>query len=349
MGQTSTKFFSSNEASSSPTDIRTKFNFSGIKDLARHPYISCLCSKSELMQESDPELFQKQTDVAHRGSRTILDKNIKTDEKNIESRHSFSYGGEQSPGIRKSFEVVSSVVHIKKNSVTPNNRTADMFFNPSRTSSNRASSRKSSVYVEDRKGTEEKLGDILETVEEMMTGRLALNEDSNSKQPKESQEEVDLSKDFKEIVDDYKIDIMSSDEIFMGGGRKYKGEMKNGKPHGIGKEIWPDGSSYEGMYNSGMRTGEGVFIWADKSFYTGKFVDNEMQGYGIFEWSNGNKYEGMWNKSKMHGDGTYTWNNGNRYIGSYFEGLKNGEGTFVYHDGRIVKGKWNKGHIQVNI
>ena len=349
MGQNSIKLFSHNEVSSGPTDIRSKFNFSGIKNLASHPYISCLCSKSDLIQESDPELFQNQLDGAHRGSKTILDKNIKTDEKNIESRHSFSYGGGQSPGIRKSFEVVSTIMHSKMKSFTPNSRNADLFFNPSRTSSNRASSRKSSIYIEDRKVPEEKLGDVLETVEEIPTGRVVLNEDSNSKQPKESQEEADLSKDFKEIVEDPKMEAVSGEEIFMGEGRRYKGEMKNGKPHGIGKEIWPNGSSYEGMYHLGNRTGEGIFIWADKSYYKGKFVDNEMQGYGIFEWSNGNKYEGMWNKSNMHGDGTYTWSNGNKYIGSYFEGLKNGEGTFVYHDGRIVKGKWLKGRIQVNI
>ena len=341
MGQDSTKLFSPNTVPPSPTDIRSRFNFSGIKDLASHPYISCLCSKAEKFQESDPELFNKQKDPAYRGSRTILDKNFEIQAKNIDARHSISYGGNQSPGIRKSFEVVSTVVHGKMKSFTPNNRNQEFFFNPSRTSSNRVSSRKGSAYVEEQKVSEKKVLDRLESQ--------AASEDSVLKQPKENQEDVELSQDFKEIVEDIMMDSVSREEIFIGGGRRYKGDMQDGKPHGVGKEIWPDGSSYEGMYNFGTRTGEGVFIWPDKSLYKGNFIDNEMQGYGIFEWSNGNKYEGMWNKSKMHGEGSYTWNNGNKYIGTYFEGLKNGDGTFVYHDGRIIKGKWLKGHIQVNI
>jgi hypothetical protein len=346
MGQNSAKLFSQSESDIKSSSLRSKFNFTGIKEITRHPYISCLCSNSESTQSSDPELFPRQSEYQSRPSRTILDKGREFQVKPIDSRHSFSYGANQSPGIRKSFELISTVVHSKMKSFTPNNRNADLFFNPSRTSSNRNSSRKSSIYVQENK-TEGAMieSERLETVQEAITGRGALDEKSNHGEVLREE----ISAEFREVVESGLMDSGIREEVFLGGGRRYKGDLQEGKPHGCGKEIWPDGSLYEGMYHFGTRTGEGLFVWPDKSLYKGNFIENEMQGFGIFEWSNGNKYEGMWNKSKMHGEGTYTWSNGNKYIGSYFEGLKHGEGTFVYHDGRIVKGKWLKGHIKADL
>lgn len=345
MGQNSIK---ASTPTSKNLDARSQFNFSGIKDLAKHPYISCLCSHNEPTYQSGPEISQHPLTPSQRNS---LARSSNRRSKNLklpssELRQSNHYGGNQSPGLRKSIEIHSQVIHTKPNSYTPEDKTSDLFFNPS----NRNSSKRGSKLTQNPAINPDTLknAEILETIIE---DKSHYNQDhimnlSGLSEPKILDESQAGSQDLKEIVED-QMDSVIREEVFIGEGRRYRGDLLDGKPHGVGKEVWPDGSSYEGMYHFGTRTGEGVFVWPDKSMYRGNFIDNEMQGYGIFEWGNGNKYEGMWNKSKMHGEGKYTWNNGNQYVGNYFEGLKHGEGNFIYHDGRIVSGKWLNGHIQV--
>ena len=129
-------------------------------------------------------------------------------------------------------------------------------------------------------------------------------------------------------------------------GRKYKGDVKDGVPHGMGSELWPDGSIYEGVYVNGHRKGQGKLVWADGNSYDGVFDKDELCGYGTFVWKNGDKYEGMFKHSKMHGEGTFTWNNGNRYIGGYSEGIRHGFGIFLWSDGRVNKGHWYQGKLK---
>lgn len=333
MGQTTIKSSSSSPQSQ---NVRSMFNFTGIKEIAKHPYISCLCSQNEPTYQSSPDSIpipHSSSNKKNRNSRLSKHTNPLHPSNPIDSRHSLHYGGDQSPGLHKSFEVVSQIFHHKGKSYTPKEKTSEFFSNPSnRNSSIRGSKNRPNINL----------------IPEEKTNRLEDFNLSGSNDHKELEGSQAGSQDLKEVVED-QMDSVVREEVFIGNGRRYRGDLLDGKPHGVGKEIWPDGSSYEGMYHFGTRTGEGVFVWPDKSIYRGNFIDNEMQGYGIFEWSNGNKYEGMWNKSKMHGEGKYTWNNDNQYVGYYFDGLKHGDGTFIYHDGRIVKGKWLNGHIQVNM
>ena len=76
----------------------------------------------------------------------------------------------------------------------------------------------------------------------------------------------------------------------------YKGEVKNGKPNGLGIII---------------------DIFSDK--YVGKFKDGKENGYGTYTWFDGRKYVGehkdgrFWNGTQFskNGDITYKWVNGN--------------------------------------
>ena len=76
----------------------------------------------------------------------------------------------------------------------------------------------------------------------------------------------------------------------------YKGEVKNGKPNGLGIII---------------------DIFSDK--YVGEFKDGKENGYGTYTWFDGRKYIGehkdgrFWNGTQFsnNGDITYKWVNGN--------------------------------------
>ena len=65
---------------------------------------------------------------------------------------------------------------------------------------------------------------------------------------------------------------------------KYKGEVKDGKPNGLGVIIYTDGSKYVGRWKSGIREGQGSQIhkgggkysgsWKNGSWWNGKQIDS---------------------------------------------------------------------------
>ena len=65
---------------------------------------------------------------------------------------------------------------------------------------------------------------------------------------------------------------------------KYKGEVKAGKPNGLGVIIYTNGSKYIGRWKSGIREGQGSQIhkgggkysgsWKNGSWWNGKQIDS---------------------------------------------------------------------------
>ena len=86
---------------------------------------------------------------------------------------------------------------------------------------------------------------------------------------------------------------------------KYNGEIKNGKPEGIGNLTSPDGEKYEGLWNDGEKNGQGTYTFSSGAKYDGLWKDGKKHGQGTFSWSNGNKYVGEWNVGVIHGQGRY--------------------------------------------
>ena len=76
----------------------------------------------------------------------------------------------------------------------------------------------------------------------------------------------------------------------------YTGEKFDGKQHGKGVQIFPDGTRFEGMWEHGY-----------------------AKGFGTCVYSNGDVYEGMWDNSKHHGHGKLTKASGHSYVGDWFE------------------------------
>ena len=65
---------------------------------------------------------------------------------------------------------------------------------------------------------------------------------------------------------------------------KYQGQVKDGKPNGLGVIIYTDGSKYVGRWKSGIREGQGSQIhkgggkysgsWKNGSWWNGKQIDS---------------------------------------------------------------------------
>ena len=121
-------------------------------------------------------------------------------------------------------------------------------------------------------------------------------------------------------------EVGSGDYKWMGFGDKethpvYKGQVKDGKPNGLGILTYPTG-----------RYGRK---------YIGNWKDGKLNGQGTSTWSNGDKYVGKWKNGKKNGQGRRTYPDGRKYVGEY----KNGErwnGKEYDKDGNIV-GKYVNG------
>ena len=62
--------------------------------------------------------------------------------------------------------------------------------------------------------------------------------------------------------------------LLLDGGLKYKGQVKNGIPNGLGKLVWPNGDYYKGEFRNGKRHGKGKRINKDGSNYNGEYEDD---------------------------------------------------------------------------
>ena len=94
----------------------------------------------------------------------------------------------------------------------------------------------------------------------------------------------------------------------------------NGRKHGRGTYVYPDGSKYEGY-------------WFDNKFLYGRMI-----------YSQGDAYIGYWLDDKADGNGTYLNSRGQKYVGSWKEDMQHGYGKETRRsDGTSYEGFYNQG------
>lgn len=59
------------------------------------------------------------------------------------------------------------------------------------------------------------------------------------------------------------------DEVVFPDGTVYKGQIKDGRRHGYGIQVWPDGARYEGQWRDHVACGRGKFFHIDGDVYDG--------------------------------------------------------------------------------
>ena len=102
---------------------------------------------------------------------------------------------------------------------------------------------------------------------------------------------------------------------------KYQGQVKDGKPNGLGFLIYPSGEKYIGSWKNG----------------------NKWNGTGTETLPDGRKWVGEWKNGKMNGQGKVTWSDGRKYVGEFKDGERTGRGTFTWKDGRKYVGEFKDG------
>jgi len=112
----------------------------------------------------------------------------------------------------------------------------------------------------------------------------------------------------------------SSGPLLVGRWAEYEGTVdEDGRRHGSGILIWPDGRRYEGQFEHGVLQGHACMSWPNGQNYVGQYFDNLKHGAGVFTWSDGRRYSGQWQHGRRHGCGVYTNAKGETHGGVWHE------------------------------
>lgn len=125
----------------------------------------------------------------------------------------------------------------------------------------------------------------------------------------------------------------------------FKGQWKDGVPHGLGILHHEDTRRYEGEFREGEVDGYCVEYHEDGSRYEGQWYCGNPSGQGISFRADGGVYEGEWKDGRYHGRGSDTEANGQSYKGEYQFGEPHGRGIFRFSDGTWREGDWVNGSI----
>ena len=126
----------------------------------------------------------------------------------------------------------------------------------------------------------------------------------------------------------------------------YQGQVKDGKPNGLGVIFDPNGSKYVGSWMNGEQNGQGTETFPNGEKYVGEYKDGKPNGQGTFN-SGGSKYVGEYKDGLPNGQGTHTFVKGDfvgeKYVGEYKDGKPNGQGTFTWSSGSKYVGEYKDG------
>ena len=95
-------------------------------------------------------------------------------------------------------------------------------------------------------------------------------------------------------------------------GRRFDGQVRNGKANGPGRMWFTNGDRFEGDFRNGLFGGSGTYWYASGARYDGQFANGLREGQGRTVWPNGSNYSGSYVHNKPNGFGTVTTENGTK-------------------------------------
>lgn len=80
----------------------------------------------------------------------------------------------------------------------------------------------------------------------------------------------------------------------------YRGQVNNGKPHGLGVAVMQNGGRYEGEWRDGLPHGHGRLITFAGDMFVGEWLNGRLNGMGkYYDYYFKLVYEGRWLNDKM--------------------------------------------------
>jgi hypothetical protein len=118
----------------------------------------------------------------------------------------------------------------------------------------------------------------------------------------------------------------------------YTGEIKDGKPNGIGVATYTNTSvlRYAGSFSNGMYSGKGTIFFTDGIFLTGNWKNGKLNGKGANFTSNKSLYIGDFADGQKNGKGVFINSNNDIYLGTYLNDKLHGRSLAVWNSGNII-------------
>lgn len=82
------------------------------------------------------------------------------------------------------------------------------------------------------------------------------------------------------------------EEVELDGGLRYLGRLVEGKPHGMGTMMYPDGDRFEGYFEHGLKMGQGKMTLASGHTFDGFWVRDRLNGTVTMVSPTGDRYQG---------------------------------------------------------
>ena len=194
---------------------------------------------------------------------------------------------------------------------------------------------------------------------------------------------VNIIREEKLAKKDQKSNTQSLKEIKVQNGGVYKGDFKDGQPHGLGMvHFAARGIIYFGEWKFGAPDGEGIkYEKETEDFYLGEFVNGQKNNKGtsyfvksplidiaerfltinptskeemkflleslkntVSSLTRLTKYSGTYKDNLMHGRGTLKFEDQSLYSGFFVSGLPNGQGKKNFTNGDYYKGNFKDGN-----
>ena len=150
---------------------------------------------------------------------------------------------------------------------------------------------------------------------------------------------------------------------------QYAGEKNSkGQRHGVGKQIYDNGSYYVGQWVEGLKEGEGEMNYANGTRYIGGWAAGKANGAGQFLSSEGYRYCGNFRNGEAHcASGSLEWYScrvealfengkingkgkieigGNKYTGMFKNNFLEGPGTCQFENGDYYEGDFHLNKIE---
>lgn len=108
------------------------------------------------------------------------------------------------------------------------------------------------------------------------------------------------------------------------------------------KDAWSETITYVGEIKAGKPNGLGMAIYNNDYAlrYVGYFVNGKYEGKGVLLFKNGSFLSGDWKAGKLNGQGANFNSDKDLYVGNFVNGEKNGSGTFIYADNSFLQGNF---------
>nr|VFJ63685.1 MAG: Uncharacterized conserved protein [Candidatus Kentron sp. FW] len=103
---------------------------------------------------------------------------------------------------------------------------------------------------------------------------------------------------------------------------EYRGEMKDGRPHGEGDYRHVSGVTYRGAWKNGLFHGEGLLQLPNGDEYVGQFSEGRRHGQGAYVDAKGDIYRGGFLADARDGTGTITRTDASSYRAVFLGGVE---------------------------